>query len=64
MEPSHARKVETILSFMRSPTNKLYELFFSYTLMVYEEIHTCFQPEDPNIHILRRSLQKLLISVS
>lgn len=64
MEPSYAeKKVETILSFVRSPTNKLYVLFLSYTLKVYEEILTCLQAEDPKIHILRRSLQKLLRSL-
>ena len=61
MEPSYAeKKVETILSFVSSPTNKLYVLFLSYTLKVYEEILTCLQSEVPKIHLLRRSLQKLL----
>ena len=64
MEPSYAeKKVESILTFVRSPTNKLYVLFLSYSIKVYEEILTCLQAEDPKIHILRRSLLKLLRSL-
>lgn len=61
MEPSYAeKKVEAVLSFVRSPTNKLYVLFLSYTLKVYEDILTCLQAEEPKIHTLRRALHTLL----
>lgn len=64
MEPSYAeKKVDSILTFVRSPTNKLYTLFLSYTLKVYDEILKTLQSEDPKIHILRRSLHKLLRSI-
>ena len=64
MEPSYAeKKVESFLTFVRSPTNKLYVLFLSYSIKVYEEILTCLQAEDPKIHIHRRSLLKLLRSL-
>ena len=63
-DPSYAeRKVEGIFNFVRSPTNKLYVLFLNYTVHVYDEVLRNLQCEDPKIHVLRRSLHKLLRNI-
>ena len=57
-EPSYAeKKVDKILSFLRSPTNKLFILFLNYTVNVFDEILTSLQANEPKAHILRRCLQ-------
>ncbi|XP_021346237.1 uncharacterized protein LOC110445779 [Mizuhopecten yessoensis] len=62
--PGYAeQKIEAIYSFVRSPTNRLYVLFLQYTIHVYDDILLNLQSDEPKIHILQRSLQKLLRNI-
>lgn len=54
------QKVDAIFHMLRSPTNKLYMVFLNYTVHVYDEVLKNLQAEDPQIHVLRRSLHCLL----
>lgn len=55
------QKVESILEFIRSPTNKLYALFLHFVHEeVYEGVLVTFQSEEPKIHALRGGLLKLM----
>lgn len=60
-EPSYAeKKVDSIFSFIKSPTNKLFTLFLSYTINVYDEVLKNLQAEDPRIHKLRGALHSVM----
>lgn len=64
MEPSYAeKKISAVFEFVKSPTNKLYVLFLSYSLKMFDEILLSLQADDPKIHILQRALCRLLRSV-
>ena len=64
LEPTYAeRKVDNIYSFVRSPTNKLFVLFLNYSVKAFDEILTSIQASEPKIHVLRRSLHKLVRSI-
>lgn len=54
------KKVNAIYDFMRSPTNKLYAIFLSYTVNVFDEVLLGLQAEDPKVHVLRRMLHKMI----
>lgn len=56
-------KVDTILSFMKSPTNHLYCRFLSYTIKIFDGVLESLQCEAPRIHDLLRSLQTLLFTL-
>ncbi|KAJ8307462.1 hypothetical protein KUTeg_015546 [Tegillarca granosa] len=63
-KPSYAeKKVDSIFSFVKSPTNKLYCLFLSYTINVYDEVLKNLQAEDPRIHKLRGSLHSVMRNI-
>lgn len=60
-EPSYAEvKVETIFTFIKSPTNKLYAIFLSYTVKLYDEVLKNLQAEDPQIHKVRGALHSVM----
>lgn len=62
--PGYAeKKVEAIYGFIKFPTNKLYTLFLNYTIHVFDDILLNLQTEKPMIHVLRRSLLKLLRNI-
>lgn len=54
------KKVESIFSFIKSPTNKLYAIFLSYTIKVYDEVLKNLQAEDPKIHKVRGALHSVM----
>lgn len=54
------KKVESITNFLRSPTNKLFTHFLSYTLKVYDEVLIKLQAEEPLVHQLQPALESLL----
>ena len=57
-------KVESVLTFVRSPTNLLFAHFLLYVHTEYlEKVLVQFQAEEPKIHLLRRSLMKLVKSL-
>jgi len=63
-EPSYApKKVDSIFSFIKSPTNKLFTLFFSYTINVYDEVLKNLQAEDPRIHKFRGALHSVMRNI-
>lgn len=55
-----AQKVDVIFQFVRSPTNRLYCLFLSYTIKAFEKVLLKLQAEDPMIHEVRPLLCNLL----
>jgi hypothetical protein len=57
------KKVEAIYDFVKSPKNKLYLLFLNYTVHVFDDILKNLQTEEPMIHVLRKSLVRLLRNV-
>ena len=57
---SASKKLEMLESFYGSPTNRLYCLFLQEVLKIFDGVNTSLQSEKPKIHLLRRSLHKLL----
>lgn len=55
-----SKKVESITNFLRSPTNKLFTHFLSYTLKVYDEVLVKLQAEEPLVHQLQPALESLI----
>ena len=55
-----ASKVDGILVFVRSPTNKLYSLFLAHTFKVFEPYLLSFQEEGPMIHRMRREMLRMV----
>ncbi|XP_070209689.1 protein FAM200C-like [Littorina saxatilis] len=55
-----ASKVDGILVFIRSPTNKLYSLFLAHTFKVFEPYLLSFQEEGPMIHRMRRDMLRMV----
>ena len=62
-KPYAQRKVKSVLTFLKSPTNKLCVLFLDYTVKVYDDILVNLQSDEPRIHVLRQSLLKLLRNI-
>ena len=62
-KPYAQKKTENILKFLQSPTNKLYVLFLNYTVTMFDSVLVGLQSEEPKIHVLRRSLLKLVRTV-
>ena len=58
-----SNKVENVLNFLRSPTNKLYVLFLNYTVKMYDSVLVGLQSEEPKVHTQQRALVKLIKSV-
>lgn len=56
-------KVEKLVSFLKSPTNKLFAVFLEYTVKVYDSALVSLQAEKPMIHCLRECLANLLQDV-
>lgn len=64
MEPSYAEeKVISIDRFVRSPTNKLYAIFLNYTVRIFDEVLLQLQAEEPRVHTMRGSFQKLVQTI-
>jgi hypothetical protein len=53
-------RVSRMFKFYRSPTNYLYCLFLQTSIKIFDEPNTKLQAEAPQIHILRRTLHKLM----
>lgn len=58
--PSQKVRLEELKKFFRSPTSKLYCLYLSHIITVFEKINTELQTEIPMVHKLHRKLQSLL----
>lgn len=58
-----SNKIISIHSFLRSPTNKLYCLFLSYTIKTFDSTLTALQSEEPKIHVLKRSMERLMLAM-
>ena len=58
--PSSNDRLERMYTFLKSPTKKLYILFLTNTLPVFEEVNLELQSDEPMIHIVRRKMLKLL----
>ena len=59
-KPYAARTVDSVHTFLKSPTNKLYVLFLEYTVKVFDDVLVNLQSDEPKIHVLRQSLLKVL----
>ena len=59
-KPYAERKVDSVFTFLKSPTNKLYVLFLDYTVKVYDDVLVTLQSDEPKIHALRQALLKVL----
>lgn len=57
------KKIESILTFVRSPTNCLFAHFLLYVHSLFDTVLVAFQAEEPKIHILGRSLQRLVRTI-
>jgi len=55
-----SNKVNSVLDFVRSPTNRLFALFLSNCVKVFDHVLLTFQADEPQIHLLRRALVKLI----
>ena len=63
-EESYAeKKVNSIYKFVSSPTNKLFVIFLSYTVKMFDEVLLGLQSEEPKIHLMRRMLHKLIRNI-
>lgn len=62
-KPYALKKVDNILKFLQSPTNKLYVLFLNYTVKMFDPVLLGLQSDEPKIHLLKRSLLKLIQTV-
>ena len=58
-----SNKVENVLNFFRSPTNKLYVLFLNYTVKMYDSVLDGLLSEAQKVHTQQRALVKLIKSV-
>ena len=58
-----ASKVDAVLTFVRSPTNRLYCLFLAETFKVFEIYLKTFQAEAPLVHRLRREMLTLMRAI-
>ena len=56
-------RVGRIVTFLKSPTNRLYCIFLLYTIGVFDEVLLSFQSDAPKVHCLRRSLHNLLLKI-
>ena len=59
-KPYAARTVDSVHTFLKSPTNKLYVLFLEYTVKVFDDVLVNLQSDEPKIHVLQQSLLKVL----
>eukprot|EP00745_Piridium_sociabile_P015859 TRINITY_DN23683_c0_g2_i1.p1 TRINITY_DN23683_c0_g2~~TRINITY_DN23683_c0_g2_i1.p1 ORF type:complete len:488 (+),score=133.55 TRINITY_DN23683_c0_g2_i1:473-1936(+) len=58
-----ASKVENIFNFIRSPTNRLYCMFLSYSVQMFDQFLLGFQSDEPKIHKLKRGMEALLRNI-
>lgn len=56
-------RVDRIVLFLKSPTNHLCCIFLHYTNKVFNAVLFSLQSDEPKVHSLRRSLQKLLLDI-
>ena len=56
-KPYAARTVDSVFTFLKSPTNKL---FLGYTMKVFDDVLVNLQSDEPKTHKLRQSLLKVL----
>jgi hypothetical protein len=56
-KPCSSQKLESIKTFLKSPTNHLYAFFLSYTNRAYDTVLVKLQAEEPLIHQLLPFLQ-------
>ena len=58
-----ATKLNSITTFLRSPTNRLFTMFLSYTVQAFDGVLLKLQAEEPLIHSLRPALVKLMMTL-
>ena len=56
-------RVNRVVLFLKSPTNRLYCIFLHYTNQVFNEVLVSLQSSEPKVHSLLRSLNKLLLDI-
>ena len=49
--------------FLKSPTNRLYCIFLHYSNQLFNEVLLSLQSSEPKVHLLRGSLDKLLLDI-
>ena len=51
-KPYAASTVDSVHTFLKSPTNKLYVLFLEYTVKVFDDVLVNLQSDEPKLYVL------------
>ncbi|KAK3601673.1 hypothetical protein CHS0354_038240 [Potamilus streckersoni] len=60
-KPYAHKKVENILMFLISPTNKLFVLFLDFTVKMYDDVLVGLQSDEPKMHVLSKMLVNQIV---
>ena len=61
--PTPHTKIDSIITFLRSPTNQLLTMFLTNAVQVFDGVLLKLQAQEPMIHILWTALVKLMMTL-